>query len=335
MDDMPSSLLKRRMFSFGGNKVESVVRSSGWPSSEDVSDEDASFDVHRGLEDKGSAVKREGTRGGVKGVKTQAKDDNDDDGLLIKAMREDGDVGGHEHDSVWLTDGIILDDSQQHVLLDASSEAVNVLPSIAALMEETLLTDTNTESMIRLVRQLHEEDEEIDLSLLRDDDVYDVPRAVDTHGLLKAATASKLADFEQELEEISKVLHDVLSKRASDDTMEERLALLERRVGKLDVAVTMSVTDQEKRVCILGSMIETLRDDLEKVLKMYRMGICQNGNDDVSRRLRALEAGIIREKGDVSRQTNNVKDVILYLLKNVGVPLLTVLLTQRHASRKT
>lgn len=325
---MPSSLLKRRMFSFGGAKAverkESVVKSSAWPCSDLV--ESGTMDsLGDCLEDKGSAVKKVLKRDMVGQALVKdalhAVGDGDDD-VLIKAMREDGD----ECESMWLTEGAVDED----VMREISPETVNVLPSLGAL-EETLFTDTNTESLIRLVRQLHEQDEEIDPEMLDDMKYYDVPRAVDTHSLLKAATASKLADFEEKLEDIAKLMDDMMSKRMPEASVKENLAMLEQRVRSLETAVTVSMTSQDKRLSALGHVVEALRNELEMMAKSYR--ILDQKNRDVVDQLNSLHVveHVVEERNTCH---GHVKDVLVFLLTNIGVPLLTILLAHRHVSKK-
>jgi len=335
---MAPSLLKRRMFSFRGNSAErkeSVVRSSAWPSPDPVESEsvDSLGDY---LKDKGSAVKKDGLRDGdvVKHAQTkQAKDvfqhdcvADDDDDVLIKAMREESD----EYDRMWLMEG----DVDEEGIRGNSLDAVNVLPSFGA-MEETLFTDTNSGSLIRLVRQLHEEDAEIDPSILLgydDLEYYAQHTTVDTHSLLKAATASKLGDFEEKLECISKLLNKILSEQIPEEELKAQLAVLERRVGNLETAVTISMTNQDKRVSSLGQVIEALRAELDAVRKSYR--IMDQKYDDVVNRLNALNVSVVLEEKDMYPPTH-VKGVLIFLLKNIGVPLLTALIAHRHIAKKS
>ena len=330
---MPSSLLKRRMFSFGGTKTverkESVVRSSAWPCSDLVESEtmDSLGDC---LEDKGSAVKKVSKRDMVgqalvKDALHAVGHGHGDDDVLIKAMREDGD----ECESTWLTEGAVDED----VMREISPETVNVLPSLGAL-EETLFTDTNTESLVRLVRQLHEQDDEIDPAMLDDEKYYDVPRAVDTHSLLKAATASKLADFEEKLEDIAKLMDNMMSKRMPENSVKENVAVLEQRVRSLETAVTVSMTDQDKRLSALGHVVEALRDELEMMAKSYR--ILDQKNRDVVDQLNALQVveHVVEERNTCHRHHVKGKGVLVFLLTNIGVPLLTILLAHRHFSKK-
>lgn len=339
---MPPSLLKRRMFSFGSNKAErkdSVVRSSAWPSSDPVESETKDSLEGCFLEDKGSAVKKAGRRGkdvvvhaeGKQGKDVMFHHGDDDDDVLIKAMREDSD----EHDSVWLTEGGVDEEGMREI----SSEAVNVLPSIGAL-EETLFTDTNTESLIRLVRQLHEEDEEIDPSILMDEgmEYYAQPAAVDTHSLLKAATASKLGEFEDKLESISKVLNTMVSESLPGNSIKENLSNLERRVGTMETTMTISMTNQDTRLCAFGHVVEGLREELEAIRKSCR--IMDIKYDRLVNRLDALSFGVVskeeeEEEKDRHHHADVIKRAFILLLKNIGMPLLTALIAHRHMSKKS
>lgn len=349
---MPPSLLRRRMFSFRGDKAErkeSVVRSSAWPAAPsnatDLNDNDVSF-MSNGdslkANDKGSAVKKEPKRsvtpcGDVRqeGVAKQVKEGTDifrcessdrADDALIKAMRNDTVErlsSRTDHDEIGLQDYSI------------SSGAVNVLPSMGAL-EETLFTDTNTESMIRLVRRLHEEDEEIDVCALEEDTLYyhQGSAAVDTHGLLKAATASKMADFEVELQAISKALHDAVEKGIQDTSVKERLMDLENRVQQLATTVTISRTDQENQVLAMRDMCEALRNEWEGVLKSHR--ILGQRYGELVRRLNSVEANVSSNHVDNGTKHPRVVlgDLVALLLKNIAVPLLTAVMTQQYISRR-